>query len=367
MAIKNKSKSKIKYLVDLRDETGKRIQRTFNTLAEAKAFESLNTSKKYQQKLINNKLLQPKYPIEQALDEFLMIKEDLRPKSYQKYSFIVGQLKLFAQNLGIKYVGEFTPDHATLLYKHLVKERKIDRGNHSITIKPKPKTVNGFLETTKSFFKIEVNKNHIDRSPMLHIKNLRVEKRNPEYYTYIELKSFFNQKMPLAYRYAFMGFLLTGLRFQELANLTWGDIDFKSRLLHVRPKENFKTKTHNAQRAIPINDDLLKLLLRCWEINKDKNFVFCSQEGTQLKARWTLRLCKAIAEAAGIKSRAFIHKFRHTFATYLIQKGVPIQSIKELLGHWSVTMTEVYAHNKSDHMHSEVSVLNGLLPEKNFR
>ena len=74
-----------------------------------------------------------------------------------------------------------------------------------------------------------------------------------------------------------------------------------------------------------------------------------------------------IAEKAGIKSRAFIHKFRHTFATYLIQNGVSIQSIKELLGHWSVTMTEVYAHNKSDHMHSEVSVLNGLLPEKNFR
>lgn len=365
MAIKLKENKK--YLVDTRNEYGTRKQRTFDSLSEAKAYESANFTKKYQQKLSNNKLIKPRYSIEVDLDEFLILKEGLRPKSIQKNGFVVNQLKIFSKSLNITYVDEFTPDHATLLFKHLIKEREIDRGNHTIKIKPKPKTVNGFLQITRAFFNEEVNKNHINRSPMIHIKNLRVEKRTPEYYTLEELKDFFSQEMPLAFRNAFMGFLLSGLRFQELATLTWDDIDFKKKLIHVRPKENFKTKTHNAERAIPMNDLLSELLLKCWEMNKDKNFVFCSPEGMQLRERRALEYCKAVAEKAGIKSRAFIHKFRHTFATLLIQNRVPIQSIKELLGHWSVTQTEIYAHNKSDHMHPEVAVLNSVLPSEYFQ
>ena len=96
-----------------------------------------------------------------------------------------------------------------------------------------------------------------------------------------------NIMMPVALA-AFMGFLLSGLRFQELATLTWDDIDFKKKLLQVRSKENFKTKTHNAERAIPMNDLLSEMLLKCSEINKDKNFVFCSPEGMQLRERRTL-------------------------------------------------------------------------------
>ncbi|HVO73326.1 MAG TPA: tyrosine-type recombinase/integrase [Ignavibacteriaceae bacterium] len=93
-------------------------------------------------------------------------------------------------------------------------------------------------------------------------KNLKVEKKRPDYYTEAELKLFFAQEMPEQYRNAFIGFLFTGVRFGELANLTWADVDFEKRLIYIRPKENFKTKTYNSERSIPMNKVLHELLKR---------------------------------------------------------------------------------------------------------
>jgi len=166
-----------------------------------------------------------------------------------------------------------------------------------------------------------------------------------------------------AYRNAFMGWLLTGMRFGELANLTWEDVDFEKRFIYVRSKGNFRTKTQNSERAIPIIDDLQKLLLIIYKNKNTSKYPFCSPSGKQLKERRALGVCKKVAVEAGITSRAFLHKFRHTYATFLIQRGIPIESIKELLGHWSVVQTEAYAHNNSDHLLPQASRLNKLLSQ----
>jgi site-specific recombinase XerD len=94
---------------------------------------------------------------------------------------------------------------------------------------------------------------------------------------------------------------------------------------------------------------------------QSETYPFCSPTGKQLKERRTLEVCKKVTEDAGITSRAFLHKLRHTYATLLIQRGTPIESIKELLGHWSVVQTEAYAHNNIDHLLPQVSRLNKLL------
>lgn len=60
-------------------------------------------------------------------------------------------------------------------------------------------------------------------------------------------------------------------------------------------------------------------------------------------------------------SIAYIHKFRHTYATILVRKDVPLQEIKELLGHSSITETEIYTHNSSDHLHDKVNHLNNII------
>ena len=359
MAIKQKKNGK--YIVDVRDEYGTRIQRTFKTKTDARAFVGDLYKKKYELLLVKNKLREPRYLIERSLDDFLSTKSELRPSSIKKYKHFVKQMKLFSEAVGIIYIDEFTPDHGTLFYNELVKEKLDPTGNTRRMLKPKPKTVNFFIQSARSFFTQEVIKEHIKKNPLLHIKTLKVVKPKPEFYTVDELKMFFQQEMSDAYRNAFLGLLLTGMRFGELANLSWEDIDFQKRLLFVRSNQNFRTKTHNSERAIPMIDDLYKLLMHIFKDKVSNSYPFCSPMGKQLKERRMLEVCKRVAEDAGIKSRAYLHKFRHTYATLLIHRGIPIESIKELLGHWSVVQTEAYAHNSTDHLLPQVSRLNKLL------
>ena len=112
-----------------------------------------------------------------------------------------------------------------------------------------------------------------------------------------------------------------------------------------------------------MNNKFYKLLEYLNKEKKNEFYVFTSPKGTQLRERRTLEVCKKAAAAAKIESRAILHKFRHTYATMLIRKGVSIESIKELLGHWSITETEIYAHNDSEHLHNEFSNLSNLLSD----
>lgn len=359
MAIKQNANGS--YLVDYRDLNGIRCKRTFRTKREAEAYEGSIKLQKYENRLINNGVKPARYLFSQAADDFVMMKSDLRETTKRKYLFVISELKKFAVALNINYIDEFLPDHATLLYNELIKEKETIRGKKNIKVKAKPKTVNFFLTTVKAFFQQEYVKDHIKRNPMLHIRNLKVERRRPEFYSREELISFFSQPMDDAYRMAFMGLLFTGMRFAELANITWQDIDFERKLFFIRSSENFKTKTFNSERAIPMNNIMYELLRKYYPHRLSDTFVFTTTKGFQLRERKMLETCKSIAKDAGITSNAYLHKFRHTYATMLIHNGVKIQNIKELLGHWSVVETERYAHNQSDHLHQDVSRLDKLL------
>ena len=358
-----KQKNNGNYLVNIRDHRGVRLKRTFRTKREADVFESSIKLQKYENQLIRNGIKPSRYLFVQAVDDFLLTKSDLRITSYKKYLFVTAELKNFANAVGVKYIDEFHPDHATILYSELIKEKDTIRGKLNIKAKAKPKTVNFFLATVRAFFHQEYVKGHIRRNPMLHIKNLKVERRKPDYYSREELKAFFSQPMDDAYRLGFMGLLFTGMRFSELANLSWDDVDFKNRLFIVRSNENFKTKTFGSERAIPINTIMYELLVKYYPKRLSKKYVFTSATGFKLRERRMLEWCKAIAAKAGIATNSYLHKFRHTYATVLIHNEVKIQNIKELLGHWSVIETERYAHNKSDHLHKDVSELDNLLTQ----
>jgi len=216
MAIKQKKNGN--YLVNTRDQTGTRLKRTFRTKREAEVFESTIKLQKYENQLVRNGVKSARYLFNQAIEDYLLTKGDLRPASYTKYSFVLSELRKFTQAVGLKYIDEFTPDHATLLYNELIREKETIRGKKKIKAKAKPKTVNFFLVAVRAFFQQEFIKEHIKRNPMIHIRNLKVEKRKPEFYTREELKLFFAQPMDDAYRLAFMGLLFTGMRFAELCN-----------------------------------------------------------------------------------------------------------------------------------------------------
>ena len=150
------------------------------------------------------------------------------------------------------------------------------------------------------------------------------------------------------------------MRFEELANVHWDDVDFEKRLVTVKCKTDFKLKTENSERHIPIADTLYKDLVAANQDKKSATFIFTSPDGSKLKERTLLQVCKKIATNAGITSKAFLHKFRYTFATHLVRNRVPLERVQKLLGHASITETLIYAHLIPNDMHDDVRVLNVL-------
>lgn len=341
------------------DHNNKRIVKTLDKKSYAVDFETKTRNEKREVKLISNDLKNAEVSFSAALEEFKNSKNNLSKKTVQKYSFIVTQVKAFANAQGIKNLSDFTSDHATLLLQVIRQEKYEPTSKRTIT--PKAKTINGFLLFVKAFFKDEEIKGRIVKSPMLHIKNLKEENVKPEFYTKYELKAFFAQEMNSSYRLIFLGLLYTGMRINELANVKWSDVDFEKKIIRVSRKDGFVPKTDNAERAIPLIDKLLLALNEVKE-GKDANaYVFTSPEGKQLRERKTLVVCKDIATKAEITGRAFLHKFRHTFATHLVMDRVPIERVQKFLGHSSINETLIYAHLIPDEMHEDLSILNNLL------
>lgn len=144
----------------------------------------------------------------------------------------------------------------------------------------------------------------------------------------------------------------TGMRLDEIINLTWRNVDIEARIITVGD-EKFITKGRN-QRYIPICEEALTSILSQRE-RKNYNlnvlpfdfaqgFVFCKKDGSKYCGNYVSRKFKNACIAAGMDQSIHFHSLRHSFASSLVQKGVPLYTIKELLGHSSITTTEIYSH-----------------------
>lgn len=148
--------------------------------------------------------------------------------------------------------------------------------------------------------------------------------------------------------------LLTGLRKEELLSLVWGDVDFENEILTVQHGKGDK------KRHIPMVPELVGLLRglpRHVSGGKASPYVFNNPEtGTRwvdIRKPWDAAL-----RAAGIKGFRF-HDTRHTFASRLVQRGVPLKAVQELLGHADIKTTMRYAHLAPSDLREAVSVLSG--------
>jgi integrase len=144
--------------------------------------------------------------------------------------------------------------------------------------------------------------------------------------------------------------LNTGMRQNEILSLKWSQVDLFRRtatLIETKNKE---------KRTIPINQTVLEILKSKDRVRSISGYVFTSQTGSKLDARNLLRAFYAARKKVGLEDVRF-HDLRHTFATRLVQAGVNLYVVKELLGHKSLTMTMRYAHHYPESLRHGVEVL----------
>jgi integrase len=150
--------------------------------------------------------------------------------------------------------------------------------------------------------------------------------------------------------------LLTGLRLDEARYLEWQDLDLETGELWVRDKPQFGFSPKNARgRVVPLPPDLaMDMKLR----ERKAGWVLQAERGGQINKRTFRRSLVAAGEKAGLKKRITPHVLRHTYGSRLMVQGVNIQTVRDLMGHSSITTTAIYLHTDPKHRREAVAKLN---------
>ncbi len=157
---------------------------------------------------------------------------------------------------------------------------------------------------------------------------------------------------------AFIVLMATGLRRGELLGLKWRNIDFanaclsvESSLVWVKGKAAYHPpKTEKSKGAVPLIKPAVEALKAhrermMFEGHMDKDApVFCTGVGTPIHPRNFSRVFERLRDSAGISRGITVHSLRHTFATRLLERGVSLKEIQELLRHEDISTTDIYSH-----------------------
>jgi len=145
----------------------------------------------------------------------------------------------------------------------------------------------------------------------------------------------------------------SGLRVSEVVSLTLQDVDLRGRMMRVLGKGNKQRLVplaHGVQASISEYLTTLRPLLFARSVEKAKSNVFLSNKGMPLTSRGLQFILHNIEKKTNIYLNLHPHKLRHSFATHLLENGADLRTIQELLGHASISTTQVYTHVTTEAM-----------------
>jgi integrase/recombinase XerC len=147
----------------------------------------------------------------------------------------------------------------------------------------------------------------------------------------------------------------TGMRVSELVSLNMEDVDFLSEVIHIRGKGK-------KERICPIGSSALQAIQNYIEFRNrrmandssfDSRVLFANKHGQRLSTRSVRRKMDKYLVEAGLDPEISPHTLRHSFATHMLNNGADLRSVQELLGHQSLSTTQIYTHITTSHMNEE--------------
>lgn len=146
----------------------------------------------------------------------------------------------------------------------------------------------------------------------------------------------------------------TGLRVSELVSLNVQDIDFEESYIRCWGKGSKERIVYAHDKALNgLQDYLSTSRMSLLGQNKDESALFVNHRGERLTRQWVWNILKTYSKRAGIERKITPHTLRHSFATHLLQKGASLRHVQELLGHSSISTTQVYTHLTDGHVREE--------------
>ncbi|OQA89858.1 MAG: Tyrosine recombinase XerC [Elusimicrobia bacterium ADurb.Bin231] len=185
------------------------------------------------------------------------------------------------------------------------------------------------------------------------MKDIKVSKEKPRFLSNEEIKKLLDsadEQMSEIIK----TLVHTGLRISELINLRWADVDLTRKEIVIQSHDNFRPKSSHF-RHIPLPDKFFTVF--CGNGRDKTGYVFTNGNSEKLKIRGLEERFQKVRAKSGIEHFT-PHDLRHTYASHLAEAGVDLLTIKELLGHSSITTTMIYAHLTKRHLKDAVNKLN---------
>ena len=278
----------------------------------------------------------------------LRLERNLSDNSVQAYLHDVALLRSFAEPLGIE-PQDVTEENLHSLFKQL--------NETGIAVTTQCRIISGL----RAFFRMLVMDNVLPDNPAEHLAMPTRPKHLPDVLDDSEIEAMqktFDRSLPgPARNYVIVEVLYgCGLRVSELVNLKISNIYAEEQMLQIFGKGD-------KERWVPINPRALKLMqdyiltLRSHLpiVPGEEKYVFLNLRGHHLSRVAVFQFIKEAVEKAGIHKTVSPHSLRHSFATELVQNGADLRAVQEMLGHESLSTTEIYTHLTRQYLRDTIS------------
>lgn len=290
---------------------------------------------------------------------YLLIERGLSKNSIENYSFDIKKLTYFLDSNSISISPNDIGDETLKSF--------IYETSKSLNPRSQARLISGL----RNFFDYLIFENYRKTNPLDLIESPKIGRKLPDTLSTEEIDNLI-KAIDLGYTYnginlgernrALIETLYScGLRVSELTNLKISDLFFEEGFIKITGKGN-------KQRFVPIGMSTQKyiniwLLMRQHiAIDQDsRDIVFLNYKGKQMTRAMIFTIIKNLVEISGLKKKVSPHTFRHSFATHLLENGADLRSIQMMLGHESITTTEIYMHIDRSHLKE---VLNKFHPRK---
>lgn len=210
----------------------------------------------------------------------------------------------------------------------------------------------------KSFYKFMLSDHLIKHDPTELLDAPKIGRHLPEVLSLPEIEAILNNidlSKPEGHRNKAIIEVMygCGLRVSEVVNLRISNLHFRDnyiRIIGKGDKERLVPIGHTAQKAITLYMEGYRQQLKIKKGEED--FVFLNRRGSRLTREMIFMMIKEMAALAGIRKTISPHTFRHSFATHLVEGGADLRAVQEMLGHESITTTEIYTHLDREYVKS---------------
>ena len=279
--------------------------------------------------------------------QYLIYEKGLSPKSVEAY---LHDALLLEEFLGDKKMEDATFEDLQQFLKHLYKSDYNARSQARI------------ISGMRAFYRYLIYANVLETDPTELLDAPKIGMHLPDVLTVEEIQSIMDVidlSTPEGHRNRAMAEVMygCGLRVSELVTLRLSNLFFDDGFVKVVGKGN-------KERLIPIGGTAMKMVnlyvngkRKELKIKKgEEDYVFLNRRGAHLTREMVFMLVKKWVKDAGIDKTASPHTFRHSFATHLIEGGADLRAVQEMLGHESITTTEIYTHLDQDYLRTNIAL-----------